>query len=94
MEEIANLEKYQVIAQKLKAVAHPYRLCIVRGLIVEGECNVSTMQECLKLPQSTVSQHLAKLKAAGIVEGERQGLEICYKVVDEDIKKIIEVLFD
>lgn len=94
MKEIIDMEKYETIAYKLKAIAHPYRLCIVKGLIMEGECNVSTMQECLKLPQSTVSQHLAKLKAAGIIEGERKGLEICYKVVDEDIKKIIKVLFD
>lgn len=94
MKEIVDIEKYEAIVHKLKAIAHPYRLCIVRGLIMDDGCNVSTMQECLKLPQSTVSQHLAKLKAAGIVEGERKGLEICYKVVDEDIKKIIKVLFD
>jgi ArsR family transcriptional regulator len=50
------------------------------------------MQECLNLPQSTVSQHLAKLKSAGIIEGERKGLEVCYKVVDEEVKKIVEIL--
>lgn len=40
-----------------------------------------------------MSQHLAKLKAAGIIEGKRSGLEICYSVVDEDVIDIISVLF-
>ena len=76
----------------LKAIAHPVRLCIVRGLI-NNQCNVTKMQECLNLPQSTVSQHLGKLKAAGIIEGERNGLEICYKVVNQQVKDIINIMF-
>lgn len=83
---------YEQKAEKLKALAHPHRLCIVKGLI-NNKCNVTKIQECLKLPQSTVSQHLARLKAAGIIEGKRNGLEICYSVVDEDIINIISVLF-
>lgn len=79
-------------AEKLKAIAHPHRLCIVRGLI-KNSCNVTKIQECMNLPQSTISQHLAKLRAAGIIEGERNGLEICYKVVDQEIKDIVCILF-
>ena len=37
------------------------------------------MQTCLDIPQSTVSQHIQKLKAAGIIEGDRTGLEINYE---------------
>lgn len=76
----------------LKALAHPTRLCIVKGLI-EKESNVTNIQKCLYLPQSTVSQHLFKLKAAGIIKGERKGLEIFYQVINEDIRKIIKILF-
>lgn len=79
-------------AEILKAIAHPVRLCIVRGLIEESK-NVTKIQNCLNKPQSTISQHLAKLKAAGIVEGKRTGLEVKYFVVNEDVKKIIEVMF-
>jgi ArsR family transcriptional regulator len=78
-------------AEKLKAISHPHRLCIIQGLI-ENSCNVTKMQECLNLPQSTVSQHLAKLKAAGIIEGKRNGLEICYRVVDEEVIEIVKTL--
>ena len=44
------------------------------------------------MPQSTISQHLAKLKAAGIIKGIRNGLEIEYQVVDEDAIGIIKTL--
>lgn len=87
-----DLKKYEVKAEKLKAMAHPHRLCILKGLI-ENSCNVTKIQECMDLPQSTVSQHLARLKAAGIIEGSRNGIEICYRVVDEEIVNLIKTIF-
>jgi len=88
---MVDIKKYEEKAEKLKAIAHPHRLCIVRGLI-DNECNVTKIQECLELPQSTISQHLAKLKAVNIIEGRRNGLEVCYKVIDQDIVYIIKIL--
>jgi ArsR family transcriptional regulator len=90
--EVQDFKIYNVKAEKLKALAHPHRLCIVRGLI-NNSCNVSKIQECLELPQSTISQHLAKLKAVGIIEGVRNGLEVCYSVVDEDVINIVKQFF-
>jgi ArsR family transcriptional regulator len=87
-----DFKQFDLKADKLKAISHPHRLCIIRGLM-DNSCNVSKIQECMGLPQSTVSQHLSKLKAAGIIEGVRTGLEICYKVVDEDVKEIVGILF-
>ncbi len=84
-----NFRAYNETADILKALAHPVRLCIVRGLIEKGTCNVSHMQECLDLPQSTVSQHLQKLRTMGIVQTDRIGLEVNYSVVDPRIKMII-----
>ena len=86
------MQIYMEKAEKLKAIAHPHRLCIVNGLI-ENSCNVTTIQECFDLPQSTVSQYLSKLKAAGVINGVRNGLEITYSVVDEEIIKIVKLLF-
>ena len=45
------------------------------------------------LSQSTVSQHLGKLRQAGIIEGERNGLEITYRLKDERVKAILSCLF-
>ncbi|HAR85786.1 MAG TPA: ArsR family transcriptional regulator, partial [Clostridium sp.] len=53
----------------------------------------TNMQNCLDMPQSTISQHIGKLKAFGIIDWQRNGLEIIYSVSDENIKKLIEVLF-
>lgn len=88
-----NLKEYEKKAEKLKAIAHPQRLCIIKGLI-ENQCNVTKIQECMNLPQSTVSQHLSKLKSAGIIEGHRSGLEICYRVVDQETISLVELLFE
>lgn len=88
---MVDIKQYEQKAEKLKAIAHPHRLCIVKGLI-ENECNVSKIQECLQLPQSTVSQHLTKLKSAGIIKGRRKGLEVCYSVVDKSIIDVVNLL--
>ena len=87
-----NGSKFIQKSELLKAVSHPIRLCIVKGLM-EKESNVTNIQECLDLPQSTVSQHLFKLKVAGIIKGKRKSLEISYRVINDDVRKIIRILF-
>jgi ArsR family transcriptional regulator len=87
-----NLSVLEDEADLLKAIAHPIRLCIVKGLLAEEGCNVSEMQHCLNIPQSTLSQHLAKLREAGILKSERNGLERNYYVVNDQIVKIVEAL--
>lgn len=88
-----NINDFNEKAEILKVLAHPVRLCIVRGLIEKGQCNVSHMQNCLNMPQSTISQHLQKLRTAGIIKGERNGLEINYSICDERICNLIKTLF-
>ena len=88
-----NMNKYNEISEVLKALAHPVRLCIVRGLLEKGGCNVCHMQECLGMPQSTTSQHLQKLRSAGIISGQRKGLEVTYQVCDQRVVELIKVLF-
>ncbi len=86
-----DLENYTEI---LKALAHPIRLGMVKRLIDKGCCNVTTMCIHLGIPQSTVSNYLAKLKNAGVIEGERSGTEINYCVTNPIVKKVIVALFD
>lgn len=89
-----ELAVYENNAELLKVLAHPVRLCIVKGLIEKGPSNVSTMYTCLNMPQSTISQHLAKLKSAKIVTSERKGLEIYYDVQNEKVLQLVQVLFN
>ncbi|MFH0974404.1 MAG: metalloregulator ArsR/SmtB family transcription factor [Spirochaetota bacterium] len=76
----------------LKAIGHPVRLKLITGLMAEYECNVNKMVEKLKLPQSTVSQHLAVLKNRGIIVPRKDGVNTCYEVVDKRVKEIIKIL--
>lgn len=92
MEE--NFSNFESEAKILKALAHPVRLCIVRGLLDDEGCNVSKMQQCLDIPQSTLSQHLAKLRDADILSSKRNGLERNYYVISDKAKKIVLSLND
>jgi ArsR family transcriptional regulator len=78
-------------AEILKSLGHPIRFCIVEGLL-GGEQNVATMVDCLGVPQPTVSQHLNILKAAGIIEGVRDGNQIHYSVICPEAKRIVLAL--
>lgn len=86
-------EKLIKNSELLKALGHPARLCIVCRLMLK-EHNVSQIQYCMELPQSTVSQHLAILKAKGIIEGKRKGVEVVYSIANDDVKKVIKALFE
>lgn len=88
-----NFKAYSEVADTLKALAHPVRLCIVKGLMDIGRYNVTYMQECLDLPQSTVSQHLQKLRSMGIVETDRNGLEIVYTLANKNVQDLIHIFF-
>lgn len=88
----SNYKQYDDIAEFLKVLAHPVRICIVKNLLEKGSCNVTNMHSCLGMPQSTISQHLQKLRSVGIIKGERRGLEIVYEVVDEKAEKIIKAI--
>ncbi len=80
-------------AEMLKALAHPTRLCIVKNLIKESGCTVSYMQSCTGQPQSTLSQHIAKLRVLKIITGTRNGKEINYEVTNDLVKSIINILY-
>lgn len=94
MQKDINLAKYEETAELLKVIAHPVRLCIVSGLLEKGTCNVSFIQNCLDTPQSTISQHLQKLRTIGIVEGKREGTEIYYSISNKKIAFLVQKLLN
>ncbi len=86
-----ELSKYEALAAKLKVLSHPVRICIVHGIATKG-CHVKQICETLGIPQPVISLHLSKLRAAGIVEGKRQGNFVCYRVTDKTALKLLEML--
>jgi ArsR family transcriptional regulator len=67
-------------AKLFKALAHPTRLLIVEKLLGEELC-VSELMEGMQSDVSTVSKHLSVLKNAGVVEDERRGTMVYYRLV-------------
>jgi ArsR family transcriptional regulator len=86
-----DMAKFDALASKLKVLGHPVRLCIVNG-ISKKRCSVKQICENLGIPQPVISLHLSKLKAAGIVAGEREGNYVCYRVVDKATLRLLELL--
>jgi len=86
MDEITILQ-----AEVLKTLAHPRRLAILHRL-AQGPCEVGRLAEDLNLTQPSVSQHLAVLRAAGIVEADRDGREVRYRLADGDVMVACNVM--
>jgi ArsR family transcriptional regulator len=66
------------IADLARALAHPARLRILRLLPETPGCIGGKIVGAVGLAQSTVSEHLRILKAAGVITGEIAGPRICY----------------
>ncbi len=72
--------RYEARARVIKAMAHPARLMIVDELSAQKERCVCELTELVGADMSTVSRHLAQLKAAGIVQDERRGKMTYYRL--------------
>ncbi len=77
-------EIYSLQADVLKTLASPRRLEILHRL-AEGPCEVGRLADELGLTQPNVSQHLAVLRGAGLVDAERAGREVHYRLADDDV---------
>ena len=72
-------DKYKAWADILKAVSHPIRLYII-DLLSEGEKCVYDIDEKLHIDISTISRHLATLRRAGIVDSDKRGTQVYYRL--------------
>jgi DNA-binding transcriptional ArsR family regulator len=71
--------RFETRARIIKALAHPTRLFIVDKLS-HGECCVCELGDMIDADISTVSRHLSVLKGVGIVEDEKRGLQVWYRL--------------
>lgn len=70
----------------LRALANPARLRIVQELRRRGNaCQCGPLVDVLPLAQSTVSEHLKRLREAGLIRGEIDGPATCYCIDDEQL---------
>ena len=87
-----NRIDYQKHAELLKSLAHPVRLEIVHGLLSVGCRNVRCMEIQTGMSQSSISQHLQRLRTAGVVRADRIGNEVHYRAASQRVATVVAAL--
>ena len=81
-------------AQLLKLLGNEKRLLILCFLAARGEMTVGELVEVAKLSQSALSQHLARLRADGLVTFRRASQTLHYSIADKKALRVLQVLKD
>ena len=93
METIKKYTNTQTdLALTLDALSHPARLQIVEHLAKYDECPAGKISEKLPLSKSTVSQHMTRLKEAGLITCSPQGICQHYRLNDERLREALQLL--
>ena len=77
----------------LGLMSHPGRLRVLCHLSAEGELSVGELLERIDLSGSALSQHLAKLRAEGLVETRKESQVVHYRLARRDIREILKTLY-
>ena len=85
-------ELLQQKANLFKALAHPARLQILQFLAETKTCISSDISDELPLSRTTVNQHLAELKEAGLIKGHVEGVKMKYCLDGEKVKEMKTLL--
>lgn len=80
-------------AALLRALGNEQRLLILCRL-VEGETSVGELQSQLDLSQSALSQHLSRLREAGLVQTRREAQSIHYSLPEGPAQRMLQTLHD
>lgn len=84
-------KKYKNRSDIMKALAHPTRLFIV-DFLSDGEKCVCKIVEQVGVDISTISKHLLLMKNAGLIECEKRGLNVYYKLACTCISSLFDCL--
>ncbi|TFH38066.1 MAG: transcriptional regulator [Anaerolineales bacterium] len=74
------MDGHKYSARMLKALAHPVRLQILDALSTDVQACVCHLESLLQLRQAYISQQLATLREAGLVQDRREGLNVYYSL--------------
>lgn len=78
-----------IAAEVLGHLADPTRLHLLR-LLAGGEQDVTTLTEQVSASRSSVSQHLGRLRLAGLVHARRDGRRMLYHVASDHLSGLVE----
>ena len=85
--------KAETVEALLKSVGNRNRLIVLCELL-KGERSVGALQHAIGLSQSALSQHLARLRADGIVATRRESQTIHYTLASEKVSRLIGLLYE
>lgn len=91
MKSPPSLRQLESRAEVFKALGHPDRLRIL-GALAEGERCVCELVDVVGSSWSTVSRHLSVLKEAGVLEDEKRGLQVFYRVALPCVNSFMDCL--
>jgi DNA-binding transcriptional ArsR family regulator len=84
------MDQYKQQAAIFKALMHPARLAILEILRVDEAC-VCHMEALLGYRQAYISQHLAVLREAGLVQDRRDGWNVYYQAIGPQIFAMLDI---
>lgn len=85
-------ENAKVAASFLKGIASPHRLLILCELAT-GEKSVTELIEATDMAQTSMSQHLSKLKEERIITFRRDHRLLFYRIENEAVLKVMDILY-
>lgn len=85
-------EVFALHSEVCKALANPKRLEIIHTLAAKGRQCASEPISSMQLTKTNLSQHVRVLKLAGIIESEREGVQVCYRLASPKIGEACELL--
>lgn len=86
--EMPNEEQVHLAAESFRLLADPTRIKILWSLL-QGESSVACLAELVGATPTAVSQHLAKLRLAGLVRGRREGTFVHYSATDVHVQNLL-----
>ena len=75
---------FELQAEICRTLSHPLRIAMLH-LLAEEPREVNRLARELDISQPNASQHLSVMRAAGLVEAERDGREVLYRLADPDV---------
>jgi ArsR family transcriptional regulator, virulence genes transcriptional regulator len=82
------------VADLLKAIGNTRRLMVMCKLVEHGELSVTALAEEVGLSQSALSQHLAKMRAEGLVAFRRESPTLWYRIADRRCEALLATLYE
>jgi DNA-binding transcriptional ArsR family regulator len=81
-------EQVHLAAESFRLLSDPTRIKVLWALL-QGESSVACLAELAGAAPAAVSQHLAKLRLAGLVKGRRQGTFVYYSAADDHVRGLL-----